>query len=60
MYTCRELTHSPSGGYLGGPAGRWPASRLQKREAAISGRFMQVLMGKDVLRQCGQGGPPLW
>jgi len=47
MYTCGELTHSPSGADWGGPAGQRPASRLQKREAARNGRFVQGLMDRQ-------------
>ena len=40
MYTCGELTHSPDGGDLGGPARQWQALGLQKRETARNGRLL--------------------
>jgi len=47
MYTCGELTHSPSDGDLRGHAGPWPASMSQKREAARDGRFLIPVIRDD-------------
>jgi hypothetical protein len=49
MYTCGELTHSPSVGDLAGRAGHRPDPRLQKRAAARNGLFMHGPLNKKAL-----------
>jgi hypothetical protein len=59
MYTCGELTHSPSDGDLGGPASPRPASRLQKREAAGNGRSRLANQGQEaLLKRAAKDGRP--